>query len=57
MEVLHVEGLDPAVRSSRGNRSVLFGTGQYPKAILTGHCARVSFDPVERTEDYDTNRE
>jgi hypothetical protein len=35
----------------------LFGTGQYPKTILSGYCARVSFDPIQRTEAYDTDRE
>jgi hypothetical protein len=57
MEVLHVEGLDPAARSSKASRSVLLGTGQYPKAILSGHCTRVSFDPVERTEGDDADRQ
>ena len=42
---------------SDASRSVLLGTGQYPKAILSGHCARISFDPVERMEGDDTDRE
>ncbi len=38
-------------------RSVLLGTGQYPKAILSRRCAVVSFDPVDRTEGDDSDRE
>jgi hypothetical protein len=38
-------------------RSVLFGASEYPKAILSGRCAGVSFDPVERTEGDDTDCE
>ena len=57
MEVLHVECLHPAARSSRGNRSVLVGTGQDAKAILSGHRDGISFDPVERTVGDDTDRE
>lgn len=37
------------------NHSVLLGTGQYSQAIPSGHCAQVSFDPVERTEGDDPN--
>ena len=57
MEVLHIEDLDPAARSSDASRSVLLGTGQDAKAILSRRCAGVSFDPVERTEGDDTDRE
>ena len=60
MELLLYEDLDHFAHAARlgdGNHSVLLGTGQYSKAILSGHCAQVSFDPVERTEGDDTDRQ
>ena len=59
MELLLYEDLDHAAhaRLGDGNPSVLLGTGQYSKAIPSGPCAKVSFDPVERTEGDDTDRQ